>query len=633
MKLLLRFPIFCLLPFAVAKLIFPKFVPGQHLIWFSIPETKSWYNLNLPVSQLSDMVLTTTQSLRKLVNQPDQLTSLRFSQPYNILISIIPTTGNCTSFVIDQIQNNRRVSMKIRSVYLYIIFNSATKNNCKHLDLNSPMLSKYSSTKYLIDFSLPEITVKLFSFALSNGWNASDSERILNNSLEDPVLNHRLLFRVGSQYPVGITVYTPYPEFFRPSYFGNDRFACWKKLLFKSLKARYCVYDVMSAIYLGYMHNLTVSLLDHRNKTEVDYAKRSFSEQYVLNDKSSELTALKEHQPTPQVLQFLLYYPEQLVYCPEHYKLTDLNVTTWTEPISVELWVPLLILLLVISVLPAYRNWAVSIFGLFIRQSQNVILSKSGSTKLILVCIVGMVLCTLYENKLVSLTVAPPTFTTFQSIKEALEAGYKIIWWDKTVTATAEEWLGQDLEMRGITKEQISTSFYTIYDENPPTNCRYAELLSTQYTLLKGTQKIQVLLQRLENCLLNLGRNNKCFSVPDAILNLPFYWDLHGINGVWMLETLERFCENGLKNQWNDWSTWNYKRFVGYFEGVSMNRNFDEINLNKLTVIFFGWALSCLASIVVFVLEQYKNRIILLLFALKRVRIKKSKPTIVCTIT
>lgn len=535
----------------------------------------------------------------------------RYSQPNHVILFLMPCEKTYTAAVIEMLEAHRRICMLPSAVVLilkYFASETFIKHQCTFATTNLPDLVKYSATKYFVDLSANALSLNLLSEQLSAKYRSELARFHLLGSLKNSMETHRILYKIGTGYSVGVSVYLPYPQFFEPNKYGNDRHACHEKLLFKSINSYYCVFDVMSVTQLGLVHNLSLHLLNIRNRTEQRWAKTMFDGQYILNRKSSALESVTSNQTLTQSLFFLLYYPEQLVYCKDSVSKDyfQLNFKTWTGPLSRELWVTALVVIIVISFVPKYRKRFFAMLGMFLRQSQTHKFYKNSSRLLIVLAIIGMIMCTLYENMLVSLVVAPEIFPTFQTIKEILLAGYKILWWVRGYT-TPETWYGQDLLRWGLSIQQINTSFYIYASARQPNICQKAEILEQAVAAFSYSGNVQFTIQGLERCMSSCGQKKSCYSVPDQILGLPIFWEIHGITRIWLLETLERLREGGLKDRWDQWSQYNYKLlnkfFDNYQSSLVRNNRFDQIDLSKIVAIGIVWTTLNLIAVLVFILE------------------------------
>lgn len=543
-------------------------------------------------------------------------TAFRFSQFNDIIFWETSCNQVHRHYIRNQLRIYDYISSRITSVLLFVVFNpnpSSSMASCKDRILQSSALHKYPSLKFLIDTSSKNFhLVYLMSSKFSGTFFSMQSRNILAMSLKNPVITQRKLFKTGSFYQVGVAVYAPNNQFFQKENFANDRHACYTKLLFKSSLAHFCTFDILYVSQLGVTHNVSMQILNLRNKTEMSWIKSGFEGQYFLNNKSFELDAVLNNRSISMALHFLFYFPEVLLYCPQNsidHKLF-LHLQTWAAPFSTDLWTLIVGSLVFATVLRSYRRRLTSAFGMFLRQSQRLSFSKIHVKKLIFASIVGSQLCMLYENMLVSLAVVPPLPKTFQSIKEILLSGYKIIWWERNFTPP-ERWYGPDLEMRGLSKEQIENAFYKYNDVEPPSFCRRAELLLNNTKVSFGfTKTITYTIQTFQQCMKAMGHHNKCYAVPDSVPGLPIFLDLNGIAREWFRATLETLRESGIKNAWNRWSDFNFKIFFKHTDLDSKHpnpSNYEPIDLGSLFIIFTMLFSFNAYSMFVMIIEKCKN--------------------------
>lgn len=533
----------------------------------------------------------------------------RYSQPSNIIFLLI----HCKNFfrfdLTEQFKQHRPV-YALHSSVIFIITELPSKTKmlrkCSLTNREFDEFAKYSATKFFINLTKSFSNVSLLSSQFSRRITPIKPEFILSNSLINSVKTHGLLFKTGDGYSVGVSVYLSESEFFEPQNYGNDRLACRKKLLFKSVKSYFCTFDIMAVSELGSVHNLSMQVLNFHNGTELKGARSKFNSQMILNKKSFKIDSILRKQSLPQSLFFLLYYPEQLVYC-RNLRIGTVfhpNFKTWTGPLSREIWIPALVTIIMFFMVPKYRSKVLTIVGMFLRQSQSRSLTKTGSRKLILASLLGMVMCMLYENMLVSFVVVPEALSTFQTSKQMLLAGYKIFWWARNY-ADPKGYM-QDLQRRGLAPQHINISFYYYTSDRSPKLCEKAEKMNqsdVEVAVFSYSGNVDFTIQGLERCFIKSGCRKRCYSVPDMIMGLPIFWEIHGVSRVWLEETLVRLRESGFKERWNHWSQYNYKLFQKYSHRVK-KRHFDRINISKIAAIVILWICLNLFCGVVFILEK-----------------------------
>ncbi len=447
------------------------------------------------------------------------------------------------------------------------------------------------------------------------------SECLLFKAINNPMKFHRLKLRYRNGNKIAMVVFSFFPEFFEPTLFGNNRNAC-KDILFKSpSKAYFCGSSLMFPLHIGRVHNVSVEILHVRNRTELNMAKTQFDGQYILNNKSSQLQDGPNDnngERTKFLLQglyFIQYSPEQLVYCQkkrEHDNLFKHSIAYWIAPLYHD--VVIFILLLIIAFTFISRHFKMKFgfvisLGLFFRQSQPILFLHNNCRWFLIITFFGMFTCVIYENVITSTVLVPELPKVYKSIKEILDAGYKILWYARTTFFTPESYFGKSFESRGIPFYKVKQYFETVpshLKENVTTHGIY---LAQKFALLVFTNSLNMWIRGIEQSLANVtvpgreGRLDKysCHAVPDIIASLPFFEDFHVVNRDWMLETLERIRESGLDNKWDSWSNWAYKFHMKYdMENIgSYRKTSSYIDMDNLYAVFLCWTgLSAIAGFV-----------------------------------
>lgn len=194
-----------------------------------------------------------------------------------------------------------------------------------------------------------------------------------------------------------------------------------------------------------------------------------------------------------------------------------------------------------------------------------------------------------------STVLVPELPKIYNSIKEILDAGYKILWYARTTFFFSESYFGKSFESRGIPFYKVKHYFETVpshLQENVTTHAAY---LAKTFALLVFTRSLNMWIRGIEQNLANRTTEKQgkldrysFHAVPDIIASLPFFEDFHVVNRDWMVETLERIRESGLDNKWDDWSNWAYKFHMEDIGSYQKTSNY--IDINNLYAIFLCWA-------------------------------------------
>ncbi len=624
-NVLSKLPLFSVLLVSCETNLFSKVNPKTHII--SLYAYLDKVNNTVHTSSTLDKIVEPL-GVRWLIfrgNRNNNIVSrgtYRLTQPSNLIViplNILNVDSQARNVFIDF-----SLFTKVTSTLIIFLLNKISSETETRTEQHARLtIAKYTVNIQAIcliavsNFIDKERFGNVTKYLTTSHFNIPDmSESLVLGAIENPRSFHRAMLRSGNVNIIGMVVFTLYPEFFDPTLYGNNRNAC-KNILFGSpSKAYLCVYSILSALHISKVHNVTVNTLHVRNSTEQNMAKTRFLGQYILDNKSSDLQDdtmgdLGERTKfIPQSLYFQHYYPEQLIYCKRTFqteKLFKNSLAYWKAPLTKHIVIFILLLMATFSLISRYlkKDYGVLIpLGLFLRQSQPKIFVHKKSRWFLIITLIGMFTCLTFENVLTSTILVPEPPSFYNSIKEILDAGYKILWYPKTMHFPPESYFGKNLENRGLTSNEIGNYFETVpshLQENVTTHATY---LVQKYALFVGANSANMWIHGIEQHLANktvLEKQERldrysCHAIPDIMDSLPFFVNLHVVNRDWILETLESLRENGLDIRWDIWSDWAYKFHMKYEMEIKKTGNLrsknEYIDSKNLYAIFLFWAAS-----------------------------------------
>jgi len=102
--------------------------------------------------------------------------------------------------------------------------------------------------------------------------------------------------------------------------FNQDRYTCaWMVLSPRhGMKSKTCNYDLMTSIYIGHVHNLSLYLLDKYNKWDVERFSRTPGIQFMSESGANKYIHLEPQYITGTSYHFSFQTSARLFYCFRH---------------------------------------------------------------------------------------------------------------------------------------------------------------------------------------------------------------------------------------------------------------------------------------------------------------------------
>lgn len=457
-----------------------------------------------------------------------------------------------------------------------------------------------------------DINIKLLCNDYCKDYSETLHTTIIRKFINDPIGSHKLYFWNANQRVVPAAIFARYWIYFEPDVYGNDRFAC-SRLVMKSLDMAFCTYEILGTLTLAKVHNISIIPYSKLKASEFSMIDTSNAGQYILTSvRYLNYKELFYYQQTR--LQFSTYGAKRAVYCliiGEH--KSTINFSIWLNPFQFEIWIIVCIFLIVLplpsvsitysvnQLLDNLLNDLIYMFGIFFRAGIPIHINKR--IAFISVSFLGVFVCGVYENVILSQVVLSPKPTEYVSLASILSDGYKIIWFNKTAILRPEQEF-QDTFLLLHLNHLLNSSFHEIKAEMPSFRTT-ALYVVRKYLTFSDESNLPLLLPLVENLIkLNTGKIPRCFTLPELINRSPSFWEIYTVNIYWLMKSIMVMRESGLTEKWDHWASWANKLESRLF--VERNHNSDTIDLYKLSFPLLIYAGICSGGMIVFVCEALK---------------------------
>ncbi|CAL8083974.1 unnamed protein product [Orchesella dallaii] len=382
-------------------------------------------------------------------------------------------------------------------------------------------------------------------------------------------------------------------------------FAVWNA---KYKISMYCDYDIMTAIYLGEVHNISINLVNSHvvygeNATRILQLPQSIGYSALQGSHYSAAT-VREHSVSG-------YHSEQLLYCvtPACHSHNSLSadIRVWTEPFSLIEWIIGLLLLYLECVLFHWINGLGSgILTLFTLLSSQGIQFVKGDWKLfIFLEFSARMLSNLWGNEITSLMVAPPTETRMETLKEFVESGYKVLYPFYNGNPVGRYTV--DLNVSGVRTDE--RDLYIVFNE---TDNWYAMLVDETKRLAFPMPSKRMVYQAWQMKVVDKSiQNNRCVrewhALKQKLLISLMIRRFHTFNKHWLYLTILRMHDSGLVESWERLFKTFYlaKYTVVYYS--SYHRGPALIDWNTMLPIFLVWLFTCGVGALVLLVELTRS--------------------------
>ncbi|CAL8088357.1 unnamed protein product [Orchesella dallaii] len=354
---------------------------------------------------------------------------------------------------------------------------------------------------------------------------------------------HKSIFWNAQGARVNAIIYIPVIDYF--TVHSKDLYICAKLV---GNKSKYCNRDLMSVIELSYLHNTSFNVISRANRTQARKVDRTNN-------------------------------GNQLIYCNypgnHHWSWSasafHLDYHLWTSAFPFEFWLLLIILIFTSFCTSVWLNSfgkpqlttvLFQLVAILIGQEasgRNTVFQRKTFT--IIVSLLGMIFCALYENVITSCVTAPLPAKAYENLKELLDGGYKILWFShySSLPYGAFE---RDFVTLGI-PHKINSSFHEV----PGTNVsirRKSRYLSKKFAIIDDsrtadTSRIGIQMTIKKEVLTDKSIDLQCHKVKKKSRPRLLHWEIYTMNRHWLIKSLQRLEDSGLPARWDEWANWNFR--------------------------------------------------------------------------
>ncbi len=306
-----------------------------------------------------------------------------------------------------------------------------------------------------------------------------------------------------------------------------------------------------------------------------------------------------------------------IAYC-QHKRNTQIfPYLIWYLPFCWETWIVMgtfLLVMILIEQQLQHANFPFSIYNILGDFFGQLGLEEKNKHKILLVTSLASFSLQNYYRETITSVIAvslPPAL--HHSVRNILEAGYKIIWYSTPgdYQPPFTDLYTETFKLKGI-YNRFNQSFKIInYLVANPYN--FATLLVQKLGLPIAEFNFGFMKELLEQHTNRITGSNQVqfYSVTEPLKEQPRFWEIHLINKYWLAQSLVSMQEAGLVLIWNTWSTYRYKLNWGAFKSNNNNVGIlkdDQINLQKFMPCVWCWVSLLISSFAVLLMEN-DNRV------------------------
>ncbi|CAL8121200.1 unnamed protein product [Orchesella dallaii] len=421
---------------------------------------------------------------------------------------------------------------------------------------------------------------------------------------------HRSLFQNtrGKVLPALVADVFQYTEAFKDQ---TERASACLKLV--GQLSKYCRNDIMTMLTIAKYHNATLSLHRMMSKTMATYqVGRLYSHiEHIVY--ALQLSAPK----TPREFAIQFHYEKtdsmSILYCKENDQKNGNwrgKLSPWKDPFTPTVWLTFKLVFIFIIVAFLIDSRTCNGFLAIVQLISYTLGHEKCEKKRYYTFICSMAfLLLIYSNCILSIISVPPPVIGFQTLKNLLDAKYKICWPKRLTSKSPDEMLQFDFEVLGLSNK-INTTFHIMENATKFVEI-VAEMVRKGNKLamweLSSTSERKLKELRHEFGLRKIS--SYCFIVKQTLNIRLYFWKINTENRYWIIRTLERLVESGINSQWNKWSDWgslvklkllNDTDIGGHSSDTS---NPTYISLNELLIVFIMWVVLSVVSFFVLCTE------------------------------
>lgn len=443
---------------------------------------------------------------------------------------------------------------------------------------------------------------------LCNGFCSLSQTKVVPSTLDlstkvKVLSNHKSFFKVGKNKPIptfiGHAHWEIYEESKSKTFLCNQIYQARQYSNFS--KALYCWAMQMIFIQLATEHNFT---FDYWNDKSDIFTKNYISQDFRSNFRPEWYEGVH--------LQYISGWAYHYCVDKQHYSgpywFTN-NFKTWLRPVEPKVFQLIFICLTICSIFNAcfeknseklYWHWKkilqrftekfISAFHMLLRMTD--IESQRGVIKSV-VMIAGIIISLRYENELTSTVTVETAIKPFETMQEFLDAGFRMT-------------LGEKYDKCGDV-EDYGTKYYCVADRN----LGYYDYVTRKLGWKRPARwNYWYFLKYNVDYRKEYGSSLYCFYVKEEVERVPWLLVMYTVNRYWMIKTVRRVHEGGLREKWNDWAQYaesnqNREQFLVKVE----NRKADVIGWGKLLPVLGFCVLLLMICLAVFGIECYSSKI------------------------
>ncbi|CAL8120986.1 unnamed protein product [Orchesella dallaii] len=352
---------------------------------------------------------------------------------------------------------------------------------------------------------------------------------------------------------------------------------------------------------------MTIPLLNIFDPKEIGGVDLSFNSEFI----AATYFQNAGHEVLPQEFagfSFSYDIAKQLIYClkrkPQSKIAFDYEI--WAAPFSYKLWILIFVALTIAYIiLLRSMNLAVGIPTVIALCSNQGFQVQSNNIKFYVVMIFpAFFLGSFYGNEITSLMVSPPVWVGYQSLKQILEDGYKIIM-ENSIEYKTDIYVETFKRMGLHSKLNNSFRFVSEFGDTQSrvkhlTNFSEKNILIQDYAVYSKFA--------IETQLVN--QNVDCHIAPEKLMPSSLFRIFYTVNRYWMMINVQRMKNAGLDVKWEgDTQTHHVQteqRFLhrkgGHAGGMEL------IVFPKVIPILTAYLGSCAASGFILLIEKLQFR-------------------------
>lgn len=340
--------------------------------------------------------------------------------------------------------------------------------------------------------------------------------------------------------------------------------------------SKFCTYEIMAILYLSKKHNVSFALTDLNNYLFDNNFLFLRGLQIVP---STDIFSWKNVQLISLLnqIQFGIVDTKSYLYCNVR-KVREMLVNMpvydwfviWTTSFGSDVWAAVLASWFVFAVAlgVVYRrdfgdqsfSKAREIFGKITCHVWNIyilVIRQDFDFKrnllLLFVTISGLYISLVYENVITSLVTVPTPPSVFTSIAELIQHGFRILYTSKYL------WWQLALLRRFGFPEKVVNSSFQFFDGSEETLIEFlAKSGLTRYTVQADTSIIEYNAAKYAQLIDNIPglTSAKCHVTKRHDLEMFLSWKVISLNRHWMMRSIQRMHDAGLREVWRKWFIW-----------------------------------------------------------------------------